>query len=375
MEDLLSLLNYTILDNPIGDLLWFLGISLLGILIKRGLSFTVSRTVYRFIKSEAGNIPVAEFIRLTRQPFEFLITLTILLLAFSQLTIPDDWATTGREKWIIITEKTFFTIVAGAIAWLGIRIIKFASLIFQQRAALTETTLDDQLVPFLKDLAIVFWSLTCFLGMLNKVYDVNVWALVTSLGIGGLVIALAARETIENLIASVAIMLERPFVVGNTVVLDTISGDIEQIGFRSTRIRSLDGGLVTIPNRLMTSQALENMTQRTHRRAKYYVRLAFDTPSATLSQIMAQLKAFIETHPFTNSKEPTVRLEALGESSFDILVVYHVNSAVWKEFMQVREEINFKIIELVQENGASFAYLGRNLFIKETTEQKVEIPQ
>ncbi|MEZ4904638.1 MAG: mechanosensitive ion channel family protein [Spirosomataceae bacterium] len=372
MENLLSLLHYSILDNQVGDLLWFVGILLLGILIKRGLSFTISRAVYRFIKSEAGTIPVAEFIRLTRKPFEFLITLMILLLAFSQLTVPEDWAATGNEKWLLIVEKTFFSVFSAAIAWLGIRVIKFIALIFQQRAALTETTLDDQLVPFLKDIAIVFWTMTCFLAMLNKVYDVNVWALVTSLGIGGLVIALAARETIENLIASVAIMLERPFVVGDTVVLGTISGDIEQIGFRSTRIRSLDGGLVSIPNRLMTSQALENMTQRTHRRAKYYVRIAFDTPIGVLNSIIEQIQLFLENNPSTNSKEPTVKLEILGESSFDVLIVYHVNSAAWKEFIRVREEINFKIIEIVQSNGASFAYPGRNLFIRESVEKDIE---
>jgi len=356
MTDLSTLLDYTLFDNQISDILWLVGILLLGILIRRSLSFTVSRTIYRFIKSEADNIPVAEFVRLTRRPFEFLITLIILYLAFSQLTIPDDWAETWRDKWLVILEKTFFVIFAIAITLLGIRIIKFISLIFQQGAALTETTLDDQLVPFLKDIAIVFWTLTCFFVMLNKVYDVNVWALITSLGIGGLVIALAARETIENLIASVTIMIERPFVVGNTIVLNTISGDIEKIGFRSTRIRSLDGGLVTIPNRLMTSQALENMTLRTYRRAKYYVRISFDTPSDTLSNIIEAIQVFLKDNSFTNSKDCTVKLEVIGDISFDILVVYHVNSPEFKEFLRLKEEVNFKIIEIVQGNNASFAY-------------------
>jgi MscS family membrane protein len=367
MENLSLWLEYTLLDNQISNLLWFAGILGLGILLKRGLSFTVSRTIYRFIKSEAGNIPVAEFIRLTRRPFEFLITLITIYAAFHQLTIPSDWewATSERFGWLMLIGRTFLTILAGAIGWLGIRLIKFTALVFKQQAAETATPLDDQLVPFLKDIAIVFWTLTCFLMMLHKVYEVNVWALITSLGIGGLVIALAARETLENLIASVAIMLERPFVVGDAVVVDKISGDIEQIGFRSTRIRSDDGSLISVPNRLMTSQALENVSQRSHRRAKYYIRLTHDIPAPILTKIMDELRGFLGNHPLTRSKDATVRLEILGESALEIMVIYHVNTSVWKEFMAVREEVNFKIIEIVQSNGVKFAYPIQNLFVKE----------
>ncbi len=367
MENLSAWLEYTLLDNQVSNLLWFVGILGLGILLKRGLSFTLSRTIYRFIKSEAGNIPVAEFVRLTRRPFELLITLVIIFLAFRRLTIPSDWdwASPDHFGWLMFIERAFLSVLAAAIGWLGIRVIKFIALIFKQQAAETATPIDDQLVPFFKDISIVFWVLTCFFVMLHKVYEVNVWALITSLGIGGLVIALAARETLENLIASVAIMLERPFVIGDSVVLDKISGEIEQIGFRSTRIRSDDGGLITVPNRLMTNQALENVSQRTTRRAKYYVRLAFDTPSETITQIIERLREFLSLHPLTSSKEATVHLELLSEFSLDIVVIYHVNSSVWKEFMRVREEVNFKIMEIVHANRAELAYPGRNLFVKE----------
>lgn len=370
MENLSAWLEYTLLDNQIRALLRFAGILGLGILVRRGLSFTISRTIYRFIKKEVGTIPLAEFVRLTRRPFEVLITLTTLFLAFRQLTIPSDWelATADHFGWLMVIERAFFTLLAAAIGWLGIRVIKFIALVFKQQAAETPTPLDDQLVPFFKDIIIILWTLTCFFVMLHKIYEVNVWALITSLGIGGLVIALAARETLENLIASVAIMLERPFLIGDSVVLDKISGEIEQIGFRSTRIRSDDGGLITVPNRLMTSQALENVSQRTTRRAKYYVRLAFDTPPETINQIADMLREYLRTHPLTNSKEATVRLELLSEFSLDIVVIYHVNSSVWKEFMSVREEINFKTIEIVHANGAELAYPGRNLFVKEHPE-------
>jgi MscS family membrane protein len=374
MEIVSQWLNYTILENPVRDLLWFLGIIGLGILIKRGLSFTISRTIYRFIKSESGNIPLADFVRLTRRPFELLITLVMIFWAFTHLTVPTqwEWASSERFGWLMIIEHLFFTLFAAAVGWLGIRLIKFIALIFKQKAAETPTPIDDQLVPFFKDITIIIWTLTCFFFMLHKIYEVNVWALITSLGIGGLVIALAARETLENLIASVAIMLERPFVIGDSIVLDKISGEIEQIGFRSTRVRSDDGSLITVPNRLMTTQSLENVTQRSYRRAKYYVRLSFDTAPETLTHIINAIRLHLEANYLTNSKTPTVRLENLGENSLDIVVIYHVHTSLWRVFMETKEEINFKIIEIVREYGATFAYPSRNLFIKETLDNSRE---
>ena len=153
MENLSAWLTYTLLDNQVRDLLRFAGILGLGFLIRRGLSFTISRAIYRFIKKEVGTIPLAEFVRLTRRPFEVLITLTTIFLAFRQLTVPSDWEWASAEQfgWLMVIEKTFFTFLAGAIGWLGIRVIKFIALIFKQQAAETPTPLDDQLVPFVKE--------------------------------------------------------------------------------------------------------------------------------------------------------------------------------------------------------------------------------
>jgi MscS family membrane protein len=254
----------------------------------------------------------------------------------------------------MVVERTFLMGLSLSMIWLGVRFIQFVALVFKQKANETNTPVDDQLVPFLKDIAIIVWVLVCFLSMLNKVFDVNVWALLTSLGIGGLVVALAARETIENLIASVSIMLERPFVVGDSIVLGTLSGDIEQVGFRSSRIRAEDGSLVTIPNRLLTSQALENTTERTYRRAKFYVRLPFSTAPETVSKIMTDLRIFLQNHALCQDKAPVVHLETLGEHGLEILVVYHLKTQSWQIFMTEREAINFKILDIVNHSGVNF---------------------
>ena len=357
MENLQTLLNQTLLENRVGNLLWFVGIILLGILLKNGLSLRISQVIYRFIQRESGNVPVSDFVRLTRKPFEWLIALLVLYAAFSRLRVPADWdwaaATEFGVRMVLL--KGFYSIAIVSVTWLGVRLIKFAALIGAERAARTPSPLDDQLVPFFKDLGILVWLFTCFFFLLNKIYQVNVWALITSLGIGGLVVALAARETIENIISSVTIMIERPFIMGDSVLLGLISGEVEKIGFRSTRIRADDGSLLTVPNRLMVSQALENLTQRQYRRHKLILKLVFSTPSEALTLIMKDAEAYLIQHQMANLKPPVVRLEGFGEHSFEVLVIYWVNSTDWREFIAVREEVNLQLIEIVQRHGAAFA--------------------
>lgn len=357
MEKLEFLLNQRVLDNQVSNLLWFVGIITAGILLKKILSLGLSRVVYRFIRQESGQVPLADFVRLTRHPFEFIISLLLLYWAFLHLRVPNawEWEPVGVFGARMVLLKGFYSVLVLAITWLGVRLIKFVALIAKSRAAKTTSPLDDQFVPFFKDLGILVWILACFFFALSRVYQVNVWALITSLGIGGLVVALAARETIENLIASVSIMIERPFVIGDAVVLGTVSGDIEQIGFRSVRLRADDGSMVTIPNRLMVSQALENTTNRSYRRQKLYLKLAFDTPAQTLAAITEDAANYLFQQPTANLKPPVVRLEGFGEYSFDILVIYWVSTTDWRTFIEVREKINLALVEIVKSHNADFA--------------------
>jgi len=357
MERLKFLLNQRIIDNQVSHLLWFVGIVMTGVLLKRILSLGLSRGIYRFIKQESGEVSVADFVRLTRHPLEFIISLLMLYWAFSHLRVPSvwEWEPVGVFGARMVLLKGFYTVLIMATTWLGVRLIKFVGLIAKDRAAKTTSPLDNQLVPFLKDLGILVWILACFFFALSRVYQVNVWALITSLGIGGLVVALAARETIENLIASVSIMIERPFVIGDAVVLGTISGDIEQIGFRSVRLRTDDSSLVTVPNRLMVSQALENTTNRSYRRQKMYLKLAFDTPPQNLAAITEDAANYLSQHPMANLKPPVVYLEGFGDYSFDILVIYWVNTTDWRAFIEIRQEINLALVEIVKSHEAAFA--------------------
>ena len=320
MESVKAWFEQQLMGNSVGNLVLFALLILLGLWLKRILSMLLSRFFYRLVKPESNSIPISDFLRLMRQPIEFLILLIMLFLAFDRLAIPDQWGFVPRTEfgYRLVVIRLYQTTLLITLAWIAIRFVKFVGLIFQKRAEQTETKLDDQLVPFVRDLMILTVSAIAFFSILSVVFDVNVIALVTSLGIGGLAIALAARETLENLFASFAILLDRPFVTGDTVSAGTgpnqVTGTVEKIGFRSTRLRTDDGSRIAVPNRLMISQSLDNLTQRSQRRAKFYLRLALDTPADTLRGIVDDTRQWLENQPTINQSPPLIQFDAFGES-------------------------------------------------------------
>jgi MscS family membrane protein len=319
------------------------------------------------IKKKSEEVPWSEFIRLLRPPFEFLIILFIVELAFQGLTVPEywGWAPVGEFGVRLLLNKIFYTALVGGITWLGVRFIKFIGLVFKEKAAKTESKLDDQLVPFFRDLGILFFVITMGFIALSRVFAVDVLTLVTSLGIGGLAIALAAKETLENLFASFALMLDRPFTVGDSINVGGTEGTIEKVGFRSTRLRTFDGSMVTVPNRLLTSQSLDNLSERRLRRARFFLRLAYNTPGEQVTDVVKAIQTYIDNHPETNKEQGVVRFDSFAESSLDILVIFFVETPFPREFTRVKEEVNLMILKIIETNGVKFAFPSRDLYLRQ----------
>ena len=345
------------LENKVVDLLWLLGILAFGLLFRRFLAEYFSKILYRFIRHDS--VPIRTFIEMLGQPVRLLITLIFIYLASTFIHFPTSWHLPPQEifglKMLLI--RVYEGIFIFAVAWILVRITKFIALIFQERATLTSSKLDDQFIPFFKDLVVVVISILTIFVLLGIVFKVDVVALVTGLGIGGLAIALAARETLENLFASFTIFLDLPFVVGDNIQLDKVSGDVENIGFRSTRIRTGDGSLITVPNRLLTAQALENQTKRKFMRAKYTVKLQSDTSMDILEKIVREINQSIHNQELSYNPDPGItRFGGFGENSLDILVTYNIATNDGALFNKIKEQINYQIMSIIKTNATKFAH-------------------
>ena len=358
-------LTSEILENKVTDILWLIIILIFGLLLRRYLSDFISKILYRFIRHEGVSIYTC--ISLLRKPVNFLITLIIVYLSFSFLKFPNSWNIPPAEVFGVrmILNKTFQGLLIFSAARIIVGLIKFISLIFQEKATISASKMDDQLVSFFRDLTIVLIFTVAFLMILGSVFGVNVGTFVAGLGIGGLAIALAARETLENLFASFTLFLDLPFVVGDKVQLEKVLGRVEKIGFRSTRVRTDEGSLITVPNRLITAQSLDNQSSRDFYGVEFTLKLQTDISVEIIEEIVTDIQKYVENHKMIYKPNTGVtHFYGFGDNSLDVLVSYHIATNSSKIVKQVREEINLKIMHIIEQSKANYTVPVRKI-IKE----------
>jgi MscS family membrane protein len=354
-----KILDQVIWGNPVGNYVWFAGILFFGLILLRVISRGLSQLLFKLFKRFSQEVRGEKFVELMIKPVEFLVLVSTIYSAINRLDYPLHEAMFSRKTFTVTyidaIDKIFLFLMIIAFSWVILRLIDFMALVFAYRASLTESKSDDQLVPFIKELVkIITCIISIFVG-LGMVFEINVLTLITGLGIGGIAIALAAKESLENLLGSFTIFLDKPFVVGDLVRVNGIEGTVEKVGFRSTQLRTVDKSLVTVPNKKMIDGVLENMTLRNYRRLKFVIGLTYDTTEEQMKNIVREITELVRTAPRCNSDGIAI-FEEFGDSSLNIMVLYYMEMMEYNEYLKIREQINFRIAEIVRRNGSDFAF-------------------
>ena len=360
-------LQRTFLDNTVEAWLWAACILLAGLVFARIISRWTSRLAYAFFKKYSRGVRVETFLVLLTRPVSVFFILIILYLTFDRLHFPESWQLVQEEKFGVrmVLAKLFHSAVILSITWIFMRTVDFFGVVFQHRAQFTETKMDDMLIPFIKGGVKIIVAMFGFFVILGSVFKLNIATLVGGLGIGGLAIALAAKETLENLLGSVLIFMDKPFVVGEQVKVGQLEGIIESIGFRSTRIRTFERAVVSVPNKKMMDAEVENQTRREHRRARFSINLMYNTGPEVMSRISAAILNAIQGHSMVEKETAWVRFREFGPSSLDLQINYYVRTPELERFLEVREELNYAIVRIVRDNGADFAYPSTTVYLKQ----------
>jgi MscS family membrane protein len=181
-------------------------------------------------------------------------------------------------------------------------------------------------------------------------------SLVAGLGLGGLALALAAQKTVENLFGSLSLAVDQPVRVGDFVRVEDFVGTVEAIGLRSTRVRTLDRTLITIPNGRLADMRLESFSARDRMRLACTLGLVYDTTAAQMRRVLAGLEAALRAHPQIWPDAVVVRFKEFGASSLDIEVMAWFQTPEWSEFQLIRQEVLLQFMEVVERAGTSFAF-------------------
>lgn len=262
----------------------------------------------------------------------------------------------------------FFTVVVKiltyvSIVWLVYCFVDIISIYFKDVVSRTETDLDDQLLPLvirsLRIFIIVFGAL-----LILQSLGVNVVSVLAGLGLGGLAFALAARDTCANLFGSLMILLDRPFKIGDWINIDGLDGTVEEIGFRSTRIRTFYDSVVTVPNSVVAGANVDNYGQRKWRRVLAKLGVTYDTSPEKMEAFVEGIKDIVRKHPHTRKDNFHVVFNAYQNSCLEVLLYCFLGVSTWAEELVEREKIYHSILVLAKETGVSFAFPTQSLHVE-----------
>ena len=257
-----------------------------------------------------------------------------------------------------LATSLLLALLAATVAFVLVRLVDVLIAFLRPRIAESESRLDDQLLPVLSGgLKAVILVIVATLILQNAGYNIS--GLLAGLGLGGLAVALALQPTLANVFAAITIFVDRPFQIGDGVSVAGVAGSIENIGLRSTRIRTYEGTLVTIPNSTVVSAQIDNLQARPTRRTTFTIGVTYDTSSAKLQRAVEILRDVMEQHPGTESSR--AHFKSYGESALILDVAHWCAYLDYSQYLSCIEEINFEIKRRFEDEGIEMAYPTQTL--------------
>jgi MscS family membrane protein len=313
----------------------------------------------RFVRiAQRGGIDLKpKVLRSTRGP------LTIFAVGLVALWGIPDLQLGVQASRILIFIATAATSVA--VVLVASRVVDIVAAFFGRRAELTESKLDDQVIPLAsRAVKTGIWIIGIVVTVQNLGIDVT--GLVAGVGVGSLAFALAAQDTVENLFGSMTIFTDRPFQIGDWVIIGgSVEGVVEEVGFRSTRIRTFAGSVVSVPNAKVANSTVDNMGQRRLRRVKTTLGITYNTPPDLIEAFIADVRVLLKGHPSVAKATCEVHLAAFGDSALQVMMYFFLEVPDWTAELDSKANIFLEILRIAERHGVRFAFPSVSVYMED----------
>ena len=338
--------------NTVGD--WTIALLIiLGVYVVSKLVYWIFANIIKKITAKTKTKIDDILVDVLQKPIILGMTVSGIWYGFHWLSFPEN-----INEWV---NKGFFLVVALIVTWVLARIVD--AIIGEYLVPLadkTDTDMDDHLIPIVqKGLRYVIWTLGIIVALNNAGY--NVGALLAGLGIGGLALAMAAKDTVANIFGGITIFTDKPFKMKDRIVVNGFDGFVEEIGIRSTKLRTLDGRLVTIPNSKFTEGFVENITSEPTRKITINIALVYETSAEQIEKAIQLLHEIVKNN---SSVEDTCNtsFNNFGDFSLGILFIYFIKNG--EDIFNVQTEMNLEIKRKFAENKLEMAFPTRTIYTK-----------
>jgi MscS family membrane protein len=354
-----------ILDNTVEAYLIVIGTILVTLIFKRLISKFLASKLFKLITNSKHKLPKQSFLDLVVQPLGTYLLLTISMIAIDRLKFPTAFQFTIYKT---NTRQILDALMNGALVivfiWLCLRVIDFMAMVLEERANITKDQQDNQLIIFFKDFFKVILIIIGVLLVLKFSFNKNIGSILTGLSLVGAAVALATRESMENLIASFIIFFDKPFTVGEQVKVNGFTGTIEKIGLRSTRIRTNEKTYISVPNKQMVDTIVDNISLRTQRKTEIQLELSLSATTSTLSIFLAAVRSYLSAQKIDSFQ---VHLHDTGKNAHIVIVEYFSAAAdEHEDYLMLREKINMAFIEILEAHNIELAASSTDVVVKQS---------
>lgn len=358
-EQLKSILTYTFLKVEVWKLVLACVIIIAGFFMRRiFVNFLIA--LLKRMTRRTGTDLDDELIHAIDPPARLLIVAAGFSIAFWLIGIPVH----GQS----FAGHILRTVVAFAVFWGLYRAGDILAGLFERVARKTHNGMDDMLVPYVNR-GIKVIVVIIGVSVIAKEWDYDLGALLTGLGLGGLALALAAQETIANLFGGITIMVDKPFVIGDWIQTPDVEGTVEDIGFRSTRIRTFDQALVTVPNSGLAKSNITNWSRMGKRKVSFNFSVTYDTTAQQLELLLSRIRDMLEGHPGIHHDTIFVNFDSFGENGLDILIYFFTKATDRKGYLDVKEDVNLRLMHILDELGIKLAYPSVSVYVEKQADR------
>lgn len=354
-------LDYTWFGIPAWQYIFAFIFVLASLFARRGAEFVLGRIVIPWLEPFGGGYP-GRVVEALMRPLTAYLGITGLFFAARTLMLQPDVGPSADPFITVEFVNQMYEIAMAIITiWVLIRLVDVLAYFVESRANQDDIPVEEQVIPLLQK------SLKIFIGVVGALLVIQhlgypITSLLGGLGIGGLAVALAAQDTLSNIFGSIIVFTDKPFKVGDWITIGDVSGTVEQVGFRSTRIRTFPRTLVTLPNNKVANSQIENHTAMPIRRVRFELGVSYETTPDQMERLVKGIEDILTNHSGVDQKFFMVKFTDFSVHSLNVLVYYFTVTTVWSAHLQVRQEVNLMIMRLMDELGIKPAIPARALY-------------
>ncbi|HHW74516.1 MAG TPA: mechanosensitive ion channel family protein [Firmicutes bacterium] len=331
--------------RPAAALLVFL----LLLLFRNSLTRLIFSLVSKLAARSKAGIDISFFMAL-ENPLKNFILLLGIYIAATILPLPSPWQ--------LYFTVLFRILIVIFVAWALYNLAESPMIRSIGRRVGFDTLLIDFLIKAIKA---VIAALAVIIVVQQLGYDIN--GFIAGLGLGGLAVALAAKDALANIFAGIVIIADKPFSVGDWIATSEVEGTVEQVSFRSTKIRTFAQALVTVPNAVLANEAVTNWSRMGRRRVSFTLKVALGTSREKVKSSVEQIREMLQKETSVHPETILVNFEEFGESSLEIMIYFFTKTTAYAEYLTAREAINLKILEILEDGSVELAIPAQKIHL------------